>query len=271
MIKILRYTILPVLYTLNVLFVPSCKKADTDLSYTRYPVVESYLVPGNDVQVKVYYQKGLTDTSSYGQPVTGLDITISDGTKTATLRESKAGVYIADDITFVKSTGTYSLNFNYNGRIVSASTVMPGKPGPLSSSVQTISIADYGPGTAPEDQENITLSWDNADNQNHLVFLKFLETSKVAVSSFFRGDTASNREIDASRASSLELPAMTFRYLGRYRVILARVNPEYLDMLEGSGMSSQNLTNPPSNLKNAFGIFTAMQTDTLTAPLIITR
>jgi len=270
MIKIIT-NLFPAVGVVAVLFMSSCKKADSDLSYTQYPVVESYLIPGQDVKVNVYYQKGLTDTSTYGQPVTGLDITVSDGTRTVALMETGNGVYSANNAAFVKSSGTYTLNFNYKGSTVSGSTAMPGKPGPLNSSLQTISVADYGPGTTPEDQENITLSWDNPGNYNHLVFLKFLETSKVSVSSFFRGDTTSSRELDAAKASSLELPAMTFRYLGRYRVVLARVNPEYLDMLQGSGMSSQNLTNPPSNLKNAFGIFTAMQTDTLTAPLIITR
>lgn len=253
------------------LVMPSCKKADPDLSYTQYPVVESYLIPGKDITVKVYYQKGLTDTSSYGQPVTGLDITVSEGTRTVTLTETKPGIYSANDAAFVKPSGTYSLNFNYNGSAVSGSTAMPGKPGPLVTSQQTISVADFGPGTPPEDLESITLSWGNPENKNHLVFLKFLETSKVSVSSFFRGDTASSRELDAAKASSFDLPAMTFRYLGRYRVVLARVNPEYLDMLQGSGMSSQNLTNPPSNLKNAFGIFTAMQTDTLAEPITVTR
>ena len=61
----------------------------------------------------------------------------------------------------------------------------------------------------------------------------------------------------------------TMKYYGNYKVILMRVNQEYINMLNNSSTSSQNLTNAPTNVTNGLGIFTAMQADTLSKYLLV--
>jgi hypothetical protein len=250
----------------------ACKK-EGDLSITQYPVVSGYLYPGKEVTLRITYQKGPTDTAAYGLPVTGLNVSFSNGSQSRTLNENKPGFYVLGDTTFVTGTGVYSMNFEFNGRTVSASTIMPGKPGLVTASAAELVVPDFVFGGQPPTEEPATvkLSWSNPDEKNHLVIMKYMEPAKVAINSFFTRDTLSNVEINAVQASFIDVQQMNFRYLGRYKVILARVNQEYLDLLNGSGNSSQNLTNPPTNVKNGFGIFTAIQTDTMATPLLIRK
>lgn len=249
----------------------SCKK-ENDLSYSLYPVVEGYLYPGKEVKIRVSYQKGPTDTAAYGLPVSGLAVSVSNGTTAKVLSEKKAGIYTLSDSSFVTGSGIYSLSFDYKGKTVTAQTVMPGKPAKIRSSANELVVQDFGFGNPPPDEfETVRLSWDNPEDKNHLVFMKYMEPAKVAINSFFTRDTVSNVEINAVKASFTDIQQMNFRYIGRYKIILARVNPEYLEMLDGSGNSSQNLTNPPTNVKNGFGIFTAIQMDTLAAPFVVRR
>jgi len=56
---------------------------------------------------------------------------------------------------------------------------------------------------------------------------------------------------------------MEFKYYGRHYLILYKINPEYAALYESTGNSSQNLRTPNSNIKNAQGIFTAVNSDTL--------
>lgn len=250
----------------------SCKK-DTDLSYSEYPVVAGYLYPGREVMVRVTYQKGPTDTAAYGLPLRGLSLSVSNGSLKRDLTEDAPGNYVLRDTAFVGHSGVYSLSFEYEGRTVSATTVMPAKPGPLTASTTELVVPElvFGGPLPDEEPATVKLSWDNQDLKNHMVFFKLMEQTKVPVNSFFTGDTVGGVELNALQASFIDVQQMNFRYLGRYKVILARVNQEYVELLNGSGNSSQNLTNPPTNVKNGFGIFTSIQMDTLAAPFLVRR
>ena len=59
----------------------SCKKNSVGLDYINKPVVEAFLVPGQPLSVKVYTQKDLADTAVYGAALTGLNLSISDGSR----------------------------------------------------------------------------------------------------------------------------------------------------------------------------------------------
>lgn len=246
----------------------ACKKENTD-SYSALPVVEAYLMPGKNIEVKVSLQKGLVDTNAYGVAISGLALKVSDGTTTKVLTEDKAGHYILNDLTFVKGKGVYSLSFTYNNLPVTASTTVPDKPSKITTSSDTVTIPAMVFGTTPTAFVPVTLSYANAGSYNHIIVFKYLETSKTIISNRFNRDTTTNVEVNAVKASSFEITQNMFRYYGNYRVILMRVNQEYIDMLNNSSTSSQNLTNAPTNVTNGLGIFTGMQADTLATSLLV--
>ena len=251
-----------------VLMAASCKKESTE-STAQLPVVEAYLMPGKNVEVRVSLQKALVDTNAYGVAITGLELKISNGSTTQTLTEDKAGHYILDDTSYVKSKGEYRLQFTYNNLPVSASTTVPEKPAAITVDADTVIIPKMVFGTDPTAFIPVNLSWNNAGSYNHVIVFRYQETWKSLISNRFNSDTTTSVEVNAIKTSTYAISNNTFKYYGRYKVILMRVNEEYIEMLNSGSTTSHNLTNAPTNLTNGLGIFTALQADTLSYNLLV--
>lgn len=240
----------------------SCKK-DTANTTTTLPVVEAYLVAGHAVSVKLYQQKSLTDTAKYGTPITGLQLTVSDGSNVVQLTESAKGTYTYSDTTFLTTGKTYALAFKYLTNIVTARTTMPGKPQGFATQYTSVSVtASSTPNSTPDTINRFT--WTNPDSLNHI--LVFKNPDGIAFPLYNRGNsTKTDFEINTERKAVYYVTPQIFPFYGHYKVILMRVNQEYIDLLKSntSQSTSQNLVNTPTNVVNGFGIFTAMQTDTL--------
>ena len=246
-------------FTISIL--SACTKQSNDSLSTTLPVIQSYLVPGQPIIVKLYNQKDLTDTATYGTPITGVTIYLSNGTQKVQLSESSTGTYTYADQTFLATGKTYSLQFNYQGNSVSASTVMPTKPLNFVSQYSSITIP-VSPGIAGASVVLNRFAWSNPDSLNHVLVLKGINASIPVVS--FGGTRPVNLQYNTNRASFYNVTAASFNYHGSYQIILFRVNQEYINFLNNNTRtSSQDLLQIPTNIVNGFGIFTAMQADTL--------
>src|SRR5476651_1224950 len=95
------------------LILVACQKQNTDDTLINQPVVQSYLILGQPVTVKLFKQKQLTDTAVYGAPITGVQVYVSDGSKNVLLTEASSGVYTYSDASFLVSGKTYTLQFKY--------------------------------------------------------------------------------------------------------------------------------------------------------------
>jgi hypothetical protein len=239
----------------------SCKK--DQVTTTTLPVVEAYLVAGNALSVKLYQQKSLTDTATYGAAITGLQLAVSDGSKTVQLTEGSKGTYIYSDTTFLSAGKTYTLTFKYLANTVTAKTTMPAKP--LNFATQYVSVTVAGPTPRNSLPDTINrFTWVNPDSLNHILVFKNHDGIAFPLSS--RGNSKiTDFEVNTERKSVYYATPDIFPYYGHYSVILLRVNQEYIDLLKSntSSSTSQNLVNTPTNVVNGFGIFTAMQADTL--------
>ena len=240
----------------------ACKKEDAAIADYYRPVVEAYLTPGPPVQVKVYHQKYLDDTISYGFPIPDLALKISDGTNTVSLNERTAGVYEYADAGFVKDKGTYSLSFTYLDKTITAQTTMPDKPGGFTVSATSQKVPVFSFGTEPEAFVPVTFKWSNNDGGYYMMMMKNTDTNPGRVNS---RDTRPYADSEAilGQVSTYQTRQMMFSFLGNYKVLLFRINKEYSDALNSGGGTSLNLTNPYTNVVNGLGIFTAMQADTL--------
>lgn len=246
----------------SLLLLASCKKNQSDILATNKPVVEAYLVPGTTLSIKVYQQKSLTDTATYGAALTGLSISVSDGSKSVKLTESASGTYTYADQSFITGGKTYTMEFTYANALISATTIMPGKP-------QNFTLSDsvfHVPSTINPlyaDVARATLRWSNPDSLYHLLVFKNLDNDPYYIS-YIRSNNEPSFQINAERASYYNLVQSSFNYYGHYKVILMRVNQEYINILTTNiSRDSQALLNEPTNVTNGLGIFTAMQTDTL--------
>jgi hypothetical protein len=248
---------------LTVLVLSACKKDSSNANSVYLPVVEGYLVPGNTISVKLYQQKSLADTSKYGLPLTGVKVYVSDGSQSIQLAETIAGTYAHADQNFLVAGKTYTLQFNYLTYSVSAKTVMPARP--VSFTTQYTGLTITTPSTPTT--AGITLdklSWDNPDSVNHVLVFNNLDGSGFPFGNP-RGNRQINFQVNTNNASYYNITQNIFSYYGHYKVVLLRVNQEYTDLIKSntSGSTSQNLANIPTNVINGYGIFTAMQADTL--------
>ncbi|AYL98955.1 DUF4249 family protein [Mucilaginibacter celer] len=244
------------------LMTAACKKNSADINAVNKPVVEAYLVAGQPLSLKVYQQKDLTDTATYGVALTGLSINVSNGSQTVKLTEGAGGTYTYSDAAFITAGKTYTMQFNYNNATVSASTLMPGKPAgfKLTDSVfHEPNIID----PAYNDKVLQTVTWSNPDSLQHILLFKNLDSNPFEIIAV-RSNRKPSFEINTERTAIYNITQNTFKYYGHYQVILLRVNDEYINILSSNTRgSSQNLVNTPTNVVNGLGIFTAMQADTL--------
>ncbi|MGF1925605.1 MAG: DUF4249 family protein [Bacteroidia bacterium] len=231
----------------------SCQKDDSVADYQR-PVVEGYLTPGNSVEIKVYYQKYLEDTLSYGYPITGLSLRVSDGSNNVLLSETKPGVYTYADNSFVKENKRYSLSFTHLNKAISAETVIPPKPVNFRASSTQQQVPVFSPGSTPSTFVPVAFSWSNPELFYHLLSFQNIEAYPSSIS---RG-TALKTEILVEQAATYQTDQLNFNYAGNYKVLLFRINKEYNDALKNSSGNSLNLTNPSTNIVNGLGIFTGL-------------
>jgi hypothetical protein len=244
------------------MLVSACKKNSSDLNAVNKPVVEAYLVAGQPLSVKVYQQKDLTDTATYGAALTGLSINVSNGAQTVKLTEGANGTYTYSDASFITAGKTYTMQFTYNNMAISASTIMPGKP----IGFKLTDSVFHEPNTldqAYNDKILQTVTWTNPDSLQHILLFKNTDSNPFEIIAV-RSNRNPSFEINTERTSIYNITQTTFKYYGLYKVILLRVNDEYINALTTNTRgSSQNLVNTPTNVVNGLGIFTAMQADTL--------
>jgi hypothetical protein len=250
---------LQLLFLVLIIAISSCKKVNPTTAGDR-PVVIGYLLAGHPLTVKVYQQKAFSDTAAYGPLIGGLQLQMSNGEQTVNLTETKAGNYTYTDSTFLQTGKTYTLQFTYTSIAVSATTTIPVKTSGYTASrteFARLSLAtpDELAATA------VRFSWNNPDSLYHVLVFKNDDANTYASAG---GNLPSNFTIDVKKVEAYDVKYRQFRYSGFYSVILYTVNKDYSDILTtNTNTSSQNLTNPPGNIQNGYGIFTGMQADTI--------
>lgn len=240
-----------------------CKKEDS-VEVANHAVVVAYLMPGQAPSVKVYQQKSFDDTSSYGALITGLNLILSNGTDSVSLQETATGTYTYSNTSYIKTAGTYTLRFNYNNETVTASTTVPVKTTGYTASATTIRVpVDDDFPNVGTDSVAVVFRWNNPDSLYHVLVFKNDELYPYLLSGR-RGNAQANFTINAKQEAGYDLFYRTLNYKGTYKAILYTINKEYNDVLSSNANNStQQLTNPPGNITNGYGIFTAMQADTI--------
>jgi Domain of unknown function (DUF4249) len=261
----IRITLKQILFILTLAFTfTSCKKDGGDSTIGEQPIIEAYLSNGNAVVMKVYAQKGLLDTADYGTPISGLAVTFNNGSKTITLKETSAGVYSSNDTDLIIPGNTCSFNFLYNGKTISGETIVPSKPVDFKASSLEQGVPDPDPDSTTTTFNSITFSWNNTSKGYYLMVFKNQDSTPNRIGSGFgRRRGYEDWEEYLGQVSLFKTQRMTFEFSGYYDVYLYHINAEYNDIINSSSTSSLNLTNPPTNIKNGLGIFTAMSRESL--------
>jgi hypothetical protein len=247
-----------ILITLCLLF--SCKKTVVT-GFQDKPVVESYLYADESPTVKVTKLIPFTSDmvmSDMDVNKLAIDITETGSGKKYSLTSIGNGTYKNESLT-ISAGKTYQLSFPYNGEVVTATTVAPAKPQNLKLSATTLAIPQSGQGiTGGGDMpEPVSIDWSNDDQAFYFIYVKNVEPVKIPIDSkspsandFFRNQpTTSNH---------YELNARSFQYYGEHRIILYKIQPEYVLFFQENSSSSLSISEIKANVVNGLGIFTAI-------------
>lgn len=263
----------------------SCTDTNTVVKPGDKPIIEAYLAPNHKVSMKVYTEIPYSDTSEgQSEAIDGLTIKItgSDG-KNFILNSIGGGIYESGSTELVGlANSTYTMSFDYNGRTISASTIIPEKPSNYKIDKTEISrtqidLSSGGfPGGGPgggggpfggggETNTSVELTWSNTNNAYYFVAAQNTETSPVAILIPPTGSTFPSFRFNEQPTTGLSqlLRSQSFQYFGDYDLILYRVNTEYAALYQSAGTTSQNLSTPPSSITNGLGIFSGINADTL--------
>jgi hypothetical protein len=216
---------------------------------TDTPIVESYLQEGtNSLTVNVFSMEAyLKDGYELSKPISGLNIHVNN----QALTENPSGTYSLDlGNDTIQENQKYDLQFDYNGKTITASTTVPA---PLSGlcAVPDILIISSSYLWSPSDSTEVVVSWDDPDNSYYQVYIYNPNTSDMPSLGVF-----GRRMMQPFKGHTYRATGRDFRSAGACWIYVYRVDKEYVDLYES--ISATDLANPVSYIQNAFGIFTSM-------------
>ncbi|MEL7160062.1 MAG: hypothetical protein AAFN92_04835, partial [Bacteroidota bacterium] len=195
--------------------------------------------------------------------ITDLSPLLSVEGTTYALTSRGEGWYAAAEELTVAGGKTYGLTFAYGDVEVSATTTVPEKPTGYTRSAGTLDLADFPFSSV----DPIILRWDNPTSDFFQVNLEYAEQDTVVLGQFGNRPTGGGGPgmlSEPQQTDSYEVRFRSVSYLGTYRAILYRVNPEYAVFSGDANGESRELVAPYTNVTNGLGLFTGVAADTLT-------
>ena len=273
----------------------SCTSTNSVVSPTQKPNVQAYLAPGQPITLNlstVIAYSDITTPDSISRPIDGQSIKIktSDG-KVFNLKSIGNGDYVSAKNEVVKFGIGYTLELNFDGLPISATTTIPQKPTGFKLDKNSISrtqrdfsqgfgggggpMGGGGPGGTQDDNTPIVASWNNPTGDYYFVAQLSQEANPEYVIITAANNTNNvGREIrrqinnQPTTTSLANIQPGSFQLFGKYAIILYRLNPDYAALYRSGGTSSQNISTPPTAITNALGIFTGVNTDTLSVTVL---
>ena len=240
------------------LFLSSCEKINLQTANPDVAVVEAYIEPGDEIQVKIKKQIVFDEDYSGGDFIENLVVNIQHNGEWEKLVYKYDSIYVLEN-TVVESGDAFEIEFEYNEKIIKSETSIPFPPNSFQSSSSTVEIPTIGPGYEPP--EPTLLTWSNPDSEYHMVVIESIDIDAELINDSDDDHPPKTFRNAPIQGDEQELHFRNFTYYGRHRVILYKLNPEYAALYEDLGSSSLDLTAPTSNIENGLGIFTGINAD----------
>jgi hypothetical protein len=251
------------------------------------PVVEAYLSPRTTVQIRVYKEIPYADVTNASAnkevPIENLKISLKGPESTVQLTYIGEGLYKAPASFLVGVGKEYSMKFDYNGMAVSASSIIPSKPLNYTADKDLItrqaidlSLGGGGlggrPGGSFNEQSTLNLNWTNPNSDYFISVIENMESNPVEIVKFPVDPTRVRPDIrfrnEPIQGNTVAIRPQNFQYFGYHRVILFKLNPDYVALYKRNGNTTQNISTPPTTITNGLGIFTGVNSDTLKVRVI---
>lgn len=254
----------------------ACEQESIATLDTSTAVVDAYIFVGQPIDsIRITQSFSYADADTNLVTLDQLEVRLKEGANSYTLQSIGNGYYQYSDLKIVEGK-TYTLEFEYNSKKISASTYTP-LTKLVSSSASEVALykvdLTQGFGAASNLRANaetapIELQWNNSEGDYYYVVVENLENKPEDIIILPDGTTLEGRQFQfISRPEIMDFyPIRVQRELqqfGKHRAIVYRVNPEYAALYELNGSSSVSITQPPSNINNGLGIFTGVSSDTV--------
>lgn len=248
---------------------------------TRTPnfVVEGFIVAGEPVNnIKVKQISRLLSEEVTSDPITDAQVIINqDGTPFPLLFNSNTGLYEYLDTDLSINIGAeYSISVDVGDRQANATTLVPNRPTGLDLTgnqltIPTLTLSFQLREEISElfEDERITLTWDEEEGQSFFVVIE----SRVAELDPILPERIPEEAIELlssfrfisepSETGSFDIIGVALETYGPHVAKVFTVNQEYVDLFNSLEQDSRDLNEPPSNVSQALGIFTAFAVDSV--------
>lgn len=235
-------------------------------------VVEAFLYAGepiNDIRIKTTYP--LTEEEDTSVPINDAEVTlIKEGQRFALVASGEDGFYHYpnSDVT-VETDDVFELEVKYSGIMATAETTVPTPTTGLQLSQDSLFVPTL-PFSAGVDSIRATIgnflsnssieaTWDNPNEDLYFLVVESVSdtldpifpTQVVEALARFRFVS------EPTDAASFTFLAGTLESFGTYTTKVYHINREYADLYENREQDSRDLNEPPSNVVNALGVFSA--------------
>ncbi len=234
-------------------------------------VVEGYLYAGAPVDsIRITKVQAYSNTEG-AEPVDDLEVILSNGINEYMLESIGAGYYSLLDHD-VQYDSRYSIKTVFEGDTIYAETYVLGEKDITLSEekirLEKIEFNGGFPGGDLTDLQVVDIEWNNPESNYYFVDIENIESDPEFVNEIFAEFAG-----DIPETFFTSEPAITsiysinsnreLRYFGTYEITVYRLNVEYAALYSSVGSSTLSLAEPPSNIENGFGIFTAVTPHTL--------
>jgi hypothetical protein len=237
-------------------------------------VMRSYLYAGEPVtEIRLTASLELGSEDSIAPPIENAKVYLTkEGTKYAlqpTVGRPGFYDYPGNDLT-VEAGDEFIIESEYMGRVATATTVVPSKPtqveaNPDQLGVQELTFGFGGRGMFQNDDTTaVQVTWANPERESFYITLENIEIDPIPI--FEPPAGFENRR--PIRFVSVPVNSEEYRitrrsveFFGTHKVIVYRVNQEYVDLYVSRNQDMQDLNEPLTNVDNGLGIFTAFNSD----------
>lgn len=259
----------------NWLILPSCEETSSLAVHTE-AVVEAYLyadAPVENIQISSLIPFG----AEFGDISPTNDLLVSLKWKEQSFMlsptEGDSGYYhyTGNDLQ-IQHGETYQLSFAYNGKNILAETIVPSPPQGLFMPKDDITMTQIvfgggipggGLGGGFQVPDPLEVFWDNSNGDYHYIVIENIERSPESIFVDLPFERNFNFITEPTSSDVFLIRPQILEQFGTHRVVLYRVNQEYVDLYENREQDSRNLTEPLTNIENGLGVFTAFNSDTL--------
>ncbi len=246
-------------------------------------VVEAFLFAGEPVRdVRLTATVLLGEDPALAPTIDDADVTLfKDGVAYVLTSVGGSGRYEYTGNDLVAAEGDqFRIEVAYFGRVAVGETIVPAPPVNVAVDGDTLfaPVINFGGGGGGggggrggggggginTEEAQLGVTWDNASELLHFVVVEGLEDGTEAIFPEQLLERLSRFRLitEPTTDTFFAINLLLLRDLGQHQVRLYRVNEEYSELYENRTQDSRDLNEPPSNIKNGLGIFSAFNSVT---------